>query len=584
MRVLLPCLLLVLLFAKTAAAQKTKLPFPSEPNNLQILAQRFLYALVDAHTLRIGDILIDSNKLSLDIASDPAKGTSLTFTWPAALLSEGRITLLNNNGKALWSERFNPKKIAIDGGRSESDEDLRSESARYTSAPLEENLVKELRRLPFLNFCISNETADTKIYLCSADLSWRQDKSGQASVRPRGFSRLPAQVSINGSVVSPQGIVYLNQPDQQLFMQARTQSGVSIDIITRRNDIAYSDAVLSDDGTKILLTSRGAEPANQKGARLLGPNEYQVVLPVSRPYYYLLGKGGIPLRQEFLVKGDLPRESQRAWLNSRPPTRTYASSITLEGQAPEGVRLKVDGKKNSLESRGNHFEWTLRQLEPGPNQRRLLMEQGDRQLVAQHEILRGRPNEAGGDLQLQALNQIARGEIFYQRWMDRFFGLGGEAAEFHWGWGLSYRKQLNTKTDHSELDWITLALSYRFQDGMPFVDRSWGVNLLASSVRANRQGSTAFGLDLVYKSPPPEDGRWSRRFDWWDAKLRLWPVSSGSNGKLAFSWETEAQVYRRASAHSYWKAGAGLSQLKTTPAAPKEGPQIDLKLGYLINF
>ena len=81
--------------------------FLPEKNNLQILPQKFEYNLLNASTIKIGDIVIDSNNLSLALSQERGR-YSFTFNWPAGLFEHAELVLFNNYGKAI--KNFTIKK------------------------------------------------------------------------------------------------------------------------------------------------------------------------------------------------------------------------------------------------------------------------------------------------------------------------------------------------------------------------------------------------------------------------------------------------------------------------------------------
>lgn len=77
--------------------------FPAEKNNIRVLPQIFEYTLLDSEKIKIGDILIDASLIRFEIIKSPGEDqVRLLFSWPAGLLQEGGIYLMNNSGRAVW--------------------------------------------------------------------------------------------------------------------------------------------------------------------------------------------------------------------------------------------------------------------------------------------------------------------------------------------------------------------------------------------------------------------------------------------------------------------------------------------------
>lgn len=564
-----------------AAAPKEKLKpleFPAGKNNVQILSQRFEYALLDAEKLRIGDILIDSEKLRFNV--DASKdGYRLQFTWPAALFTDGRLSILNNNGKAVWSEPFTQKSIKIQTDKSVDDEDIRSEIASYTSAPVDKAVVGELKFLPFLNFCISRETENTKIYLCSRDFYLHSDPNGHAEIRNRSASKKEAQFDINGKEMTSQGLIYLNDAKEDLNIHGQSESGASIEIITRKRDVQFFDVTLSNDDKNLVIRAKGAQPARKKGVRRIDDEEYEVTLPKGRPYYYILGEGGIPMRQEFFIRGAIPTEDMRPYLSPSSPERTYGSEIEILGVHPAKVKLKTTPKDlGELHELGkNRFSWVLFDLESGKrNQRSMTVQSDATSFIGSYEIYRGRANVLNLDVLDSTPNGILTGSLEYQRWMETFLG------EFRSGLGFEYQTDLSKKDDVTESKVMTLAYRYRFTPGFILKDPSGGIGLLLSQFNLGGESSMGPAIELFDEWNPG----WSM-FPWWQTKFRYWAGSSGSDVmKLASAWRWTVEGLTNANSESTstFRVLMGASQFSIADAVEQPKMQIEFGLGFGLNF
>jgi hypothetical protein len=572
--------------SKSLAQQKPgmkPLSFYADKNNVQILAQRFEYALIDADQFQLSDILIDSTKLRMKLHPNP-KENRILFNWPAALLSDGRISLLNNNGKALWTQDFTPKQVRIRKIKNaDPDDTIRNEIAQFASSTLPKEVMEELKYLPFLHFCVSRITPETKIYVCSKDVFLYSGPNGVREFRPRSAAQKDAFVEIGGSIVSNQGLIYLNEAKDDLVLRAQTEVGANIEIITRKREIDFKDVILSDDGKQILITASGASPARKDNVTMVGKDAYQIKLSRARPYYYVLGEGGIPMRQEFLVRADPPMENLRVYIQSSAPTRTYRREVDLRGTKPAEVILSAEEPLGELKDLSNNqFEWTLKDQQAGiKNRRSLILEANKKEFVASYDIEGGRPNQFDGDLILGLNKGIAWGNLSYRRHIEDFLWIKSRATEFRWALSADYFKQLNTKEDTPEVDLMTVGLHWKATAGFPFEKSSFGMGLLMGPAKINKESSTAMGLELLYETPASKN--WERWMHWWDTRTRIWS-GSGNEAKLTTSWQLEARAYRKLGANSYWRTGAGASQFKTSSALSKEGPSLDLSIGAGLQF
>lgn len=573
-------LLLALLAPLAAFAQKKEklkpLEFQADRNGVQILAQRFEYALLDAEKLRIGDILIDSAKLRF--AFEKAEhGYRLKFMWPAALLTSGNLALLNNNGKAVWSEDFKAEQLTIQADQTITDADIRGEIAMYVSEPVPAAVVDDLKFLPFLNFCVSRQTETTKIYLCSRDFYMHVAAGGGRDIRERSSATKQAQVEINGQEATSQGIIYLNEASEDINIRGQSESGASIELITRQRDVEFSDVTLTNDGRHLVIRARGAQPARKRGVRRIDDDEYEVTLPKERPYYFILGDGGIPMRQEFFIRGFVPTADLRPYLSSASPERTYASEIELVGVHPAKVKVKAT-EKDASELKPlskNRFAWTLLGLKAGEVNRRFLTVESDRgeQFQGSYEIYRGRPNFLSLDVLSGSPSGIVRGDLEYRRWSESVFG-----SILRWGWLFGYDKDLTKKDDAVESGAMTLGLRYRFTPGFAFKDPTGGVGLLATQFNLGGMNSIGPGLE-VYKQFAPS---W-RRFPWWETHFRYWPGSSGADVKLASMWRLSMEAFSPLGERAWLRLPLALSQAKIADAEAGK-MQIEFGAGLGLNF
>lgn len=573
----LPSLLLFALPALAARKDLAPLIFQADRNNVQVLSQRFEYALIDKDKLRIGDVLIDSAQLRFALEGDGGSAR-LRFFWPAALLTSGRVSLLNNNGKAIWSGSFEPKSLKISRPADlEEDEETRSEIAEFASESIGAELMETLKFLPFLNFCVSRDSGLNKIYLCSQDL-FVGVENGRRAIRARSGVNKEARVEINGREVTSQGIVYLNDASESLFIRTVTESGASIELITRKKDVDFKDVTSSTDGKRILIVARGAEPARKDNAKKIADDEWELSLSKGRPFFFILGEGGIPMRQEFFVRGELPSEDLRPYLAADSPRRTFRSSVTLEGVHPSSVAVKNYEPTAELKSKEkNRFEWTLKNLTAGQTNRRyVLVEKGPQRFVAGYDIFRGSPSTLDMGFAFDAPAGVSRGLLSNQTWLE----------SMRWGWLLEWDRHLTSKQTYPPIDSINAGLMYRASPGFVFIDPTWGAGLLLGLVKIDGETSLAPGFHFFWQDhltwkPPSWIPDW---IHWWEGRFRLFPASSGGQAQLGLTWSTMARGYIRIGDGNYAYVGAGLHAPKTSLALEGEKPQLETEIGFTLNF
>src|SRR5437868_3724177 len=273
--------------------------FQADKNNIQVLPQRFEYNLVDEDHIKIGDIIIDSTTFGFQIAPSvnfPGKFRA-RFIWPSGLLKDGSLLLKDNTGKAIWTTNFNRKSIhLINPATTEQDKNVRTQLAELVVDQLNPALVEDMKYFPFMNFCISRTNQDTRIYLCSKEV-YLTSKENRLTISSRAQGKRNAFVEINAKSVGNQGIIFLNNENENIGFRAMTQSGAILEVETRMKPVDFKDVVLSDDQKKLILTASGAEPVNEESVQRISNDEWQFEIDAQRPILYLKGEGDIPMRQ-----------------------------------------------------------------------------------------------------------------------------------------------------------------------------------------------------------------------------------------------------------------------------------------------
>ncbi|WP_413557526.1 hypothetical protein [Bdellovibrio sp. HCB209] len=584
----LSLIVLALIAGAASAHGEARKPmlFQASKNNLQVLPQRFEYTLMDEDRLKVGDILIDSTKVTFDLQEPTKNGAPyrVRFTWPADLLKDGELAIKNNAGKAIFTTRLDQSNVKL--SKNERDqENLRSDLASLTVELNDPKIVEDMKYLPFMTFCIYRQTDETQTYLCSKEL-YLSSQQGQLAVRPRSATKKTAQVEINGKVVGNQGIIYLNDRSESVSFKALTQTGAFLEIDTRMNEVDFKDVVQSENGQRMILTASGAEPADGSKVRRLGDGSWQVVVSKERPLLYLKGDGDIPMRQEFYVKGSIPPAKIRPTLSAKSVNKTYSSSVSMDGIASADTNMSADAsdKDASFQEEGNQFKWTIKNLPAGKSTRHFLQVQtGSDSFMAGYDVERGNPFSAWLGARYQTPSGIAFGSLGFEWWFENFLGLNADAARLHWGLIVSRDQHLTTNDDYPEIDLTTAELVWRANPGFHLMDETWGLSIPVQMVQGKDASSTAFGLGFFVQNKPTV--RWMKKMmEWTELKLQYLPSGSGSDFKVSNAYRLEGSGYYQMKKDMYLKYGLGLVNYKYDPAAPKEDMQIELNALAYWNF
>lgn len=574
--------------AQTKSSKLRPLYFQADKNNLQVLPQRFEYTLMDEDRLKVGDILIDTTEVTFQVEpSTTQKGAyRIQFSWPGGLLKEGELAIKNNSGKAIFNSLLSRENVKLTAGqRAEGEEDLRSEKASFTVDNVEASLVDDMKYLPFMVFCIYRESDETRLYLCSNEL-YLSSQQGQMAVKARTSTKRAAQIEINGKVVGNQGIIYLNDRSENVSFRAATRSGAFLEIETRKKDVDFKDVVVSDNNENLILTASGAEPVDEKMVKKVSETEWQISLPKSRPILYLKGDGDIPMRQEFYIRGQLPREKNRPYLSARSATRTYSSTLSFQGVTPQGVTVKVPEADKTAElqnTRKNQFVWTVRDIPAGMESRRYLNVAADgHNFVVGNDNFRGQPFALGFSGRYLTPAGIAYGTVEFQWWIENFLWLNSDWTRFHWGIAIERQQQLMENENYAKADMTTVEVLWRAHEGFHLADESWGLSLPLQMIQGKSASSMAYGLGAFWLKKPH---RWMRGLmDWSEYKLQYFAGGSGSDFKVKSAYVLKAQAYRQLTSQWHLRYGLDLSDYKFDPAATKEDMQIGVNAGLNWQF
>lgn len=572
-------------FASSALAQRSRLRplnFDADRNGLQILAQRFEYALTDGERLQIGDLILDGRKLKIEF--EPGTRT-MTFQWPQLSAKRGRISLLNNIGKAVWSRDVASLNAEPLREEEPNREGHREEVMQWRLKEISSSTIDELSEYPFFRFCVSNEDSRSRSFFCSRDY-YLSKRSGLPVLTARNRLSREIAVEINGTAVQPQGLVYLNSPEESLFLRAQTQSGTLFEFNTRSREIDFLDVVLRNDGM-LKLTARGAESTRQDQVDFIGDGKYEVLLPKTRPYFFVQGEGNIPMRQEFHVRGEPPLEAWRAQVAQNSPQRSFAAEVELLGVHQPEVQVKNYDAKADLRTRpNNQFVWGLKGLEPGETNRRYLLIEAPNKAryTASYEIERGLQNTWNFNLRQQTPSGNSRGKVRYERAIENFFGAQGSWATFRWFLGLEYDQHLTNHGSAPNLDHLEADISIRFPSGFWLRDEGWTLSLGYGQTAVNGTKGMNPVLKLTRQSRTLPQSFLGRLGDWFEPAFLVRGPNSGDGPKMQSLTELSGHLYRPFDKRSWLRYGLAVTGFATDVPEQEREWQLSLDLGVIVRF
>lgn len=485
------------------ASADIPLLFPAEQNKIQVLPQRFEYTLLDSERIKIGDILIDATLLRFEILKSESEKVQLMFSWPAGLLQEGGISLINNNGRAIWDSPILKKDIKIAKVENKESPELRSDLAQLTSQPIDPELFENMKYYPFMKFCVTQIKGDTRIELCSKEL-YLSTKEGKLIIKSRSANEKKAVVTINGKAVGEQGLIFLNDRSQNISFRAEAVSGATLDVETRRKDVEFMDVTIGKDPQTLVFEARGAEPVTESTVTRLTNGNWRSVLPLERPVLYLQGEGGIPLRQEFFVRGSPPKTESRPFLAPTSLNKTYQSDLSLLGSTPNGTRISNLPKDPPTLSQvaPNRFRWNLGPMKAGNSHRQLAqITTNEGTWIAGYDVYRGYSIEGAARFSVLAPWNLSLGSLELHYWFERFLGLSSPFFLQRWSLGASQESSFTKKAESIAYGLTQVELRSRLNSGINYRDPGGGIAIKMSSLSLATSTLSTVGVGYFYRGP-----------------------------------------------------------------------------------
>ncbi len=553
------------------------LNFPGELNNLQILPQKFEYTLLDSSSIKLGDIIIDSKTLNLTLELNPNNFNQgrLLFSWPAGLLKEGELLIFNNNGKSIFSRDVSKENIKIVSGEKKSDSLIRNEISLFTTEYLDEEFIEEIKYLPFFKYCVVKNERITKIALCSSEL-YASTENDKLNIKERkSNSQNKAKVIINGKEAGDQGIVFLNAESENLNFKAQSKSGALLEIVTRLQQIHFKDAILNSNKNFIKLKASGSFPVNNTGVKILGPDSWEITLPIDYPVFYLQGEGGIPMRQEFNIKGPLPNEKLRSFAIGSPKSKTYSSEASIEGRLPRGATIKSKEDTSEVSIRNKQtFLWTFKKLNPSSlNHRYLAVQSGESEATIGYDIFRGYRNDFLVKSELLSPINLMNLSLEFSSWLnDLFSGLS-----FNYSMAISKPQDI---TKYSDMDFSYI---FRLSKGLNFIDPSFYLGFSYKMLTLNDSSLSLPGVFLGDKRKPTFH-LYSRIADWYQWKLGYFIGQKLNSIDLKSILLFEYTNFYSLAPNQYLNYTLGLLKYQIDPDSSLTKNQLMLSLGWNRQF
>jgi len=479
----------LILAQESPSFQEDGLFFPLQKTDSQILPQRFEYHLLNKDQIRIGNILMDANKINFQLVAKNKTDLNVRFQWPAGLLTKGEIVIKDNTGKALWRRLINERLIKIEEQTIQMQGDTYNGNiASYETEGIDLDTVRKIKMYPFFRFCAQTEEQLTKIYLCSKEMYFKT--AGKRSlIQTRDSFRQESYVEINGQIVGDMGMVYLQSTRDPISMRAKLLSGATLELDTRLKNIDFKDIWMTAD-KKIIIKASGTEPVLENLILARTDDGWTSELKRIRPFVYIKGEGGIPMKQEFIIGSNIRPENLKILYEKKPNFRTYSSSETVYLKADPSITLESEDQKTKLEKISEtEWKWEIGNLHKNNKSRAYLSIRTEKEkYTAAHDIFRAKRHELTGSL---LLTQISLA-LNYHYWLNQRFGFL-----------LRYENYIQKGASDPTFSLFAADLLYRFSPGIHLLEPSHGLrigyeNLILDSTSV---GTITVGGYLTYLAP-----------------------------------------------------------------------------------
>jgi hypothetical protein len=518
--------------------------FPIDRSDIKVLPQQFNYDLINLNKFRIGDSLFDSNKINFQ----QLEPKGMRFTWPAALLTSGEISLRDNIGKIIWQKKVTSNKLKITRSTELfENENLKNDIASVDFPNIDSTILTRIQTSPFIKFCVQKDDGITKFYLCSPEFFFKKKKN-KYIVAIRNIFSQTTRLSINGQEVGEHGTIYLQSTQDAIFLNATFASGASLDLITRLKKVDFRDIYKTSNG-QIQVLASGAEPTSDTTILKKTKTEWLASLDEKNSYLYLSGEGGIPLKQDFYFEKPARPESLKLNFSRVPLKETYNNSEIFYFKPDDKTELIPTDKDSSIKKiTDSEIEWTVKSLQTNQiNRRYVILKNTDGEFVGAWDIFRAKRNELNlrmGFYPIQTLTTFK--SAINQSWNFEF---GHQDFSEHSPPEPSHR-------------FLAAEIDYKFTPGLNPSEKSHSIFLSVENQNLNSSYFQTFssGFNLVFSAP----SKLLKSFDFLIFKYKMPLGFTGSEYSMINSSQVDI-YFRKKVSDLYWDIGAVAYSISASP-------------------
>jgi hypothetical protein len=361
----------------------------------------------------------------------------------------------------------------------------------------------------------------------------------------------------------------LNNESENIGFRAMTQSGAVLEVETRMKPVDFKDVVMTPDKKELVITASGTEPVNEEKVQRISDDEWQFNIDAERPILYLKGEGNIPMRQEFYVKGEVPVDAARPFVEKDSFNRIYKPELTLRGSFAPGTSISSNDPNEKVEKlEDNRFRWRLTDIPAGETSRHYLrVSHEQNSYLAAYDVYRDFRLEGGGFISYWTPAAQFSGDLFLTWWMENFMGSDANWSRLHWGLNVKESLMLTKKEGEANVNITHLELLWRANPGFHFQDRTWGLSVPYEIVQGDGISVSGFGLGAFYSDKAQK--RYQRYMQWYDVKFNYLTGMGSGDVKLKGAITLLGTAYYHVDKRMSWAYGAGVSQYSFDPGESK---------------
>lgn len=502
----------VLFSVTTLANEGGRIYFPAGKNGSRLLSQKLEYHIVDDDTIRLGNMLIKTNDVRIEVSQVTESKPQFSFYGPSQLMKNATIIIRDPTGRSVWSYQINNSNLEELGSATDkiASANLNNKLAVLRLPDTSAEMLRNLNNSIFFNYCIFYEDENHRYNLCSKD--YRLEKVSDKWVLTQiASAKKEFIVQVNGTEVGAEGTIQISEKLSTVSFSSRLASGLLVEFRTGNIPIEVIDSKWDSQSDFANLTIR----EKNKDDKFNLKKAWESKVAFTQSFFYLEGESQIPLKQEIFFEEKPPSEKVRPTLN-RKIFKTYSSSLTVYLKRAPTTIIKTKTAGDKIINRKIISEWELNNIKgDGSNVHYMEISSGDKTYFASYEVLRGRPwtiragallgqSTMSTDAEISASKQSDNGiEINFQYHASSFLGIHSDWAQLRWFTELDWA-QIKTKAKDSEAVAFSqshLDFGYRFSYGFHHETPSAGMTFGFFQRQSQDESATSPSVGLFYKNP-----------------------------------------------------------------------------------